>query len=768
MACNSSLAAFLHDSLHFNVIAFESGLYDVFYANELIAENAGLDARAYLDNSLFPIWTAAAEFQPFLRYMDRSKGSLAVAGFDCQLSGKYPGLYLVDSLSACLRRAGIPAIPDPDLLGEVIASLNETNSFPDDVNYNKFDKNINAIISILIRLAEKKAVSPRDTRLVLLYGQVLKNLKGLAQDSQQKKGRVLNDSTFKASDSNLRDSLMAESLLTLMKLYPGEKFICWGGGTHFIYDTRNMGNAELRSYRSMGMRVKAAIGSGRVLDLAYIASGGSHGLIGGEGKSVPPPPAGSLENELSSQEPGAEARVIDLHSKEFEGRKFVSAVLEYRPLQANWSSLFDGFIYLKTFSPVTALYFDHRQADPNDTAAGVNATASVRLSGEVIDDSTKLPVSYASVQARQVSLGAICNNKGEFNVLISGTGVDTLWVTAIGYASKAVAIQPDERPRIGLAKQSQTLDAVAVVARKTNPLQIVRNAAANFDRNYGKGPYYQYGYISSRASNDSVTFFDEDFMADVYQLEMETVPKADFLQRNVNLLDHNMLKTVGVFNNMPYDVIQLDLVRNGMFLPASAYKGYTFRLERTYADNLLGTVYLLSFDANKKDYRHTGDYFTASMEGHLLIRKQDYAIVSAEYHLVRRVDKLQKWSDRLYRSAEGSGKFWNKRPSGTAVEGYCSYSKDSITGKYVVRYANRVFLESGTLKPDNRSFSLVSDLTFLSLGPAVDVPDPGRLPFTRFHRWEDVRSGGEFWKSFVIPALNRYDRPGNEKEESKK
>ena len=79
------LIRFLHEEMGFDVIAFESGLYECFRADE---QSSGLDAASTMRNSIFGVWHAE-ETLPLFEYLRVAKATsrpLTLAGFDTQFS----------------------------------------------------------------------------------------------------------------------------------------------------------------------------------------------------------------------------------------------------------------------------------------------------------------------------------------------------------------------------------------------------------------------------------------------------------------------------------------------------------------------------------------------------------------------------------------------------------------------------------------------------------------------------------------------------------
>src|SRR5215475_2190369 len=79
------LIRFLHEEMGFDVLAFESGLYDMRKVRERI--RAGKDARKAVRHGLFRPWSFSRQVQPLIDYVGeraQSRRPLELAGFDCQ------------------------------------------------------------------------------------------------------------------------------------------------------------------------------------------------------------------------------------------------------------------------------------------------------------------------------------------------------------------------------------------------------------------------------------------------------------------------------------------------------------------------------------------------------------------------------------------------------------------------------------------------------------------------------------------------------------
>ena len=102
---------FLHERMGFDVLAFESGLYDCAKVWERLT--AGEPAQKAMPRGVFTIWTRSREVQPLIEYVGAqvtTKHPLEIAGVDCQLTGSASEELLVPDLAKALgpKLAGGP------------------------------------------------------------------------------------------------------------------------------------------------------------------------------------------------------------------------------------------------------------------------------------------------------------------------------------------------------------------------------------------------------------------------------------------------------------------------------------------------------------------------------------------------------------------------------------------------------------------------------------------------------------------------------------
>src|SRR5439155_10922122 len=91
----------------FDVLAFESGLYDCRKAWELL--KAGKDPHEAVPQGVFGIWTASKQFEPVIEYLGKTVNAdrpLELAGFDCQFTAAASRTYLDADIARVLDALG--------------------------------------------------------------------------------------------------------------------------------------------------------------------------------------------------------------------------------------------------------------------------------------------------------------------------------------------------------------------------------------------------------------------------------------------------------------------------------------------------------------------------------------------------------------------------------------------------------------------------------------------------------------------------------------
>lgn len=214
----TKVVKYLYQEMGFKTIAFESGVFDVWKAQQAI--KSGEDTKRAIIKSLFSIWSKRNEFQSFIEFYDKNKKDLKLYGFDNQITGTYGQMDLINDLYSYCNEYNFEFKLKQDDLSLLVESMNLSWVFDDDeISYKQYKKELT---NLLEKIEQKPKLESH-----FYWTQIIKNLLSLAEELNANEEE--NFGSFWASANyNYRDRQMADNLLAYIKKYPEEKIICWG------------------------------------------------------------------------------------------------------------------------------------------------------------------------------------------------------------------------------------------------------------------------------------------------------------------------------------------------------------------------------------------------------------------------------------------------------------------------------------------------------------------------------------------------------------
>jgi RNA polymerase sigma-70 factor (ECF subfamily) len=358
------LIRFLHEEMGFDVLAWESGLFDCREMDAALrSEDVPLGDAISL--GIFPIWAGSGHVTPVFRYARSTHATprpLEMAGFDCQFSSpsaadRYPG-----ALFSFLDRARV-ALPEEsraairDLVGD-LASAEPRLGPP---RRDACRRSVESAIAAIERSDDSPpAAAPARERE--FYARTFRNLLALDDfrpviDAVRTEARK--SGVARASDTNLRDAAMAENLAWLARRYhAGKKIIAWAASFHILRDAASIDTrtAEL-DYAStvpMGHKLRETFGDS-MYTVAFTAYRGRRGnpFFG----SAPLPAAEPDSFEAACHDAGHATLFLDLRGLpggHWLRRPVLARPLGYAPMLATWPRHFDAFVFTDAMFPSTA------------------------------------------------------------------------------------------------------------------------------------------------------------------------------------------------------------------------------------------------------------------------------------------------------------------------------------------------------------------------------------------------------------------------------
>lgn len=342
------LIRFLHEKMGFNVLAFESGLFECDYANDMIGPGKNPITAMY--TSQHAVWTVA-EVLPLYKYLAWTRETeepLWLAGFDNQPTGRASE----QRVPALLKFMG-DTVPLSGQDREALLRLNAVRSVtykPDQAP----DCDIPAALERL-RVAYDRARKRLDQR----HGQENAEFFSCVIDNlcvyERQMALYVRDGSARHG-AKLRDLQMGKNICWLAEVvYPHEKIICWAATRHCVYNPKAVMRNGTQYYTEgefMGDVVKQHFG-----DQAYVVGfTAHHGTLGSPYRTpapVPAPGSGSLEDILHRY--GSALTFVNFREPGPLAASLSCSCLGYSPLQADWTKVVDGMFFTDEMTPTSKI-----------------------------------------------------------------------------------------------------------------------------------------------------------------------------------------------------------------------------------------------------------------------------------------------------------------------------------------------------------------------------------------------------------------------------
>lgn len=296
------LIRFLHRVMGFDVLVWESGMYDCRAMNRAL--RAGTPPMEACALGIFSIW-ALEETRPLFEYSSDSFSSgrpLEMAGFDEQFSSRDAALRFHRDLAAFLD-AIEPGYPDPDTRRALAAHLESLNGRQLDGDGFEQLKTSVEKISEAFRKDPSVLLRRHSPREAAFFQRALANLLIYAGTTAERAQAKARGEDYLVNKSwNARDRQNAENLLWLANEYfRGRKLIVWAHNGHVmncVYkpDWRSVslerGDAGMIP---VGVFLHEALGD-QVYTVGFLGYHGRHGIRGVNPVDIPPFPEDALES----------------------------------------------------------------------------------------------------------------------------------------------------------------------------------------------------------------------------------------------------------------------------------------------------------------------------------------------------------------------------------------------------------------------------------------------------------------------------------------
>lgn len=120
------------------------------------------------------------------------------------------------------------------------------------------------------------------------------------------------------------------------------------------------------------------------------------------------------------------------------------------------------------------------------------ASAFFTLTGKLQDRYTGEPIAYGSVGLKDIPVGTISNQNGEFRLLVPDSlGQTSVLFSHLGYQPEAISCATLQKGHLLITLEPKVIPIQEVVIRRANPLRLIQEMVSKIETNYpGKSVYH--------------------------------------------------------------------------------------------------------------------------------------------------------------------------------------------------------------------------------------------------------------------------------------
>ena len=349
----SRLIKFLHQRMGFDVLAFESGMFDMAWVEEGMRNNAPLSEVQ--KRGLFGIWAASEQCRELLEYARRTnkhERPLELAGFDSQYSSGLAREEFPKVVRAFFEKAAAATSDQLQPVADLEQWLEESGPNPKSQPTDQ----IRAVEGVIALLDEKRdllarAHAPRD---IDFMRRCLRNQIEFARQCAVGREGI-------AEGGRIRDTAMGENLAWLADdFFKGRKVIVWAASMHNMYNAPDAWlNGDPDFYRdtiTMGHVARKQLG-GAMYSIMFLADRGRIGRPWSNPSPIRKAPDHTLDSMLHAA--GFKLAFLDLKSAASkDGGEWLTKRVAARPLgyalcEAHWLDQCDAFFFTDVMTPST-------------------------------------------------------------------------------------------------------------------------------------------------------------------------------------------------------------------------------------------------------------------------------------------------------------------------------------------------------------------------------------------------------------------------------
>ncbi|MDI9338846.1 MAG: erythromycin esterase family protein [Alphaproteobacteria bacterium] len=327
---------FLHDSLGYDIIAFESSMYDCYKVNQILKTDSIKSKDLF--KSIFGVWECAEvkELFDYLIATQKTAHPIEFAGFDHQFSKYYSSRFFKDDF--------LKFTDSLSIIGQEVINFDSTfyNALAKLIKYSNYFKKPNKSDTIACYTATKKLIEIINKNKLAsnTYFGFWEKMCFNIQAEYRHQCR---------SNISIRDSTMANNIQWISNVrYPDKKLVLWAASIHLAYNT-NLISEKSYQFKTTGEFLKNTY-KDEFYSIAFTANSGkfSYGFISFNLKKSKP---GSLEYfiqnkckcpyaffSFNNNDNLFSIKFNEINSSKFFGRKEIKMEV---------SKIFDGVFYIR-------------------------------------------------------------------------------------------------------------------------------------------------------------------------------------------------------------------------------------------------------------------------------------------------------------------------------------------------------------------------------------------------------------------------------------
>lgn len=356
-----SLVKYLHQRAGFDVLVWESGLFDCSVMDDALGTEAPARESARL--GVFGHWATAEESVPIFDYAAtsrRSKSPLHMAGFDLQGSGRAYDEQFPTFVKWLDTAKVLPATLKSEVEGSLALVVQNPGLATSWAKLRATTKPMLKIVEDkepeLTKAWGERAYSFRRQcfKVAVDYSEMMR----LFDEAQAKQ-----DQSFMVKSYNLRERSNAETIIWLAREhYKGRKLVVWAHNAHIVGVWPGQAppaGENLTEFDSMGRLLKEKLGD-RVFSAGVMAHSGKWSWMGNPTIDFAPAAHDSMESYLHGL--GHEYAFVNLRGARTKpdnplAKPMLGIVSQQQPSpkMRKWTDAYDSVLFIDTMKPRTQL-----------------------------------------------------------------------------------------------------------------------------------------------------------------------------------------------------------------------------------------------------------------------------------------------------------------------------------------------------------------------------------------------------------------------------